>query len=148
MELFTASSLPILVKVDGQDYVAEKITVGDLQALAHLQYMRQLEALRADYADKPDLEKERLEKESALRPAPPYELLPYLLNTFEGMTLVLWTALRKKQPHLTYEWAAGLTFSDDMVQVCYDLMDIRRRVVAADNIKKNEPNPANPPATS
>ena len=59
----------------------------------------------------------------------PYDLVTVLLGSHEGYAFVLYTALHKRDPEVTYDWVAGLAITDELVQLVYDLVDIKRVMV-------------------
>lgn len=151
VKLFTSSSVPIEVEIDGKCFVAEKLTLGDYHMLGAIMLERQKNALKGEFEDrKESLEGEALGKAEMecsnqvndLKAPTPYELIPLLLDSWDGFALVLFTCLRKKHPEVAYDWVLGLTQSDDLVQLVFDLMDIKRKLVEK---KKEATEPAADP---
>lgn len=126
-KLYTSSNAPIDVEIDGKVYVAEKLNIADYVLLSALVLESKKAAVKEKYEDKESVE---CLNECAAQVAPtPYDMIHILLDSYAGFVDVLYTALHKKHPEVTYDWIAGLNWNDDLIQIVYDLLDIRRKVV-------------------
>jgi len=153
MKLSTTSLRPLEVEIDGKTYVCECINLGDMESLAQALLAGQREAINEDFktriAAEPDagkrveLDKDRIKVYNSLEPKVPGEMLVYLLDSLHGQSLTLFAALRKKHPEVTFDFVRNLAWNDDLVQLVYDLLHIKRRL--ADKPPEEAKVPVNPP---
>ena len=141
IKLFTSSSIPIIAEIDNKTYVLEKLTILDYHMLGAVVLNDLRSELDAEHEAKlPDVkaadiaafERDHTNAKNALQAPTPYELINTLLNSFDGFALVLFTCLHKKHPEVTFEWVQGITLTDELTQLVYDLMDLQRKVVPAE----------------
>lgn len=141
MQLHTASLHPMALQIDDKTYAAEKLTVGDLvgigewlaqtqRAEADTSFKKQIDAEKDD-KKRAALEHKRIETLNGIDAVSPSEAMSWLLTNARGQALILYTALAKKHPEMTFQMVCDLTWNDDLIQVCYDLLDIRRRIVTS-----------------
>ena len=152
MQLTTSSLHPYLFMIDDKQYTAEKLTLGDLNALSEGLAKIERDAVQEEYspllvaetdsAKRLALDKERIEHYNAITPRSPGEMLGWLLTNARGQVMLIYTALRKKHPEVSVQQISDLIWNDDLVQVCYDLLDIKRRLVTVTEEAKA---PADPP---
>ena len=145
LKLYTSSNVPITLEINDKKYVAEKLTIGDYHVIASELAENEKEAIKEGYKKKKkggELSSECINECSKIQPASPYDLISFLLDTHQGYAFVLYTALQKRHPEVTYQWVAGLTITDELVQFIYDLLDLRRVMVdeksTKDNVKKKD----------
>lgn len=154
MHLHTSSLHPLSLTIDGKAYNAEKLTVGDLVGIGEGLAQERRDIIDEEYKARmkneenakrtSELDKERVEAINAIEPFPPSAILPWLLTNASGQALVLHTALHKKHPEVSFEMIHDLTWNDDLIQTCYDLLDIKRRIV--DKPKEDAKASSDPPS--
>jgi|10_taG_2_1085330.scaffolds.fasta_scaffold105295_2 hypothetical protein len=143
-KFYTSSSVPIKIEIDDKKFTAEKLTIADYHALAaeYVDVDREAIKLKHQEASKGgELSKECINEMGRIVPATPYDLISRLLATHEGYVTTLYTALHKRHPETTYTWVAGLPITDGLVELIYDLLDVRRVMVDKDekSVKKKNP---------
>ena len=153
MKLSTTSLHPLAVEIDGKTYTCECINLGDMESIAQTLVAGQREAVNEDFnariaaesdaGKRTELDKERIKAYNSIEPKVPGEVLVYLLDSLHGQTLTLFAALRKKHPEVTFDFVRNLAWNDDLVQLVYDLLHIKRRL--ADKSAEEAKAPVNPP---
>lgn len=121
MRLTPSSLRPVPIAIGEQDYVAERLTLGDMGGIAEALANEQREAAGSDQ-----------DARNAVEPMTPGQLLPWLLVTARGQAVALWTALRKRNPEITIVQINDLVWDDALVQIVYDLLEVKRRSKPAD----------------
>lgn len=116
MKLLDASLHEYALSIEDQEIIAHKLTLGDLEGISQAMAQEQREAA-------PDQD-----ARNAIEPMTPGQLLPWLLTSARGQMLTLWTAIRKRHPDIGMDRIAGLAWTDELVQVVYDLLEIKRGV--------------------
>jgi len=138
MDLSTSSNHPFTVTIDGTPYTVERLNMGDLAGISQSVKRQRREAVEAEYAERlgkaeaselAALDRERINAVAAVEGPGPSELMGWLLTTVEGMTTALAVALHKKQPDVPYDMITNLAFDETLLQVVYDILGTKLKVV-------------------
>jgi len=131
MRLLDASCHEYALTIEDEEIIAQKLSLGDLEGISQALAQEQREAA-------PDQE-----ARNAVEPQTPGQLLPWLLVTARGQALTLWTAIHHRHPDMTMARIMGLAWTDELVQVVYDLLEVKRGakagVVAGDEQRPDPP---------
>jgi len=135
-DLATASMTPWNITIDTSTYKVQKLTLKDLAGIAEMLLRQARDAILHDDTIKD--EKERINKSNGLQSMGIFEVMDWCLTTIEGMVMTMYLSLIKAQPDLSYEVVSAFGFNDNIVQLVYDILGIKRRAVSSDDTKKKD----------
>lgn len=126
MRLMQSSLHPYEIEIEGETYQAQRLTLGDLCGIAESLFIEQRKAAEpAEDADQEAREAAWKARE-AISPMSPAQMLSWLLSSARGQAVALWTALHKQHPEITMERVLDFAWTDELVQACFDLLEVRR----------------------
>jgi hypothetical protein len=138
LNLRTASLHPYRLNIDGEELIAERLTIGDMAAIAESVAEMERQALEPKPGDDEEARQAAWQARSRVETMTPGQTTLWLISSPAGPSTALWRALSKRHPEWTLSRVLGLAFDDELLAAVYDLVGVRRVKPKSEQSEKSE----------